>query len=237
MPFVVRKFTIARPFLYFRRSVATNRLQLVRGADASFEVALRDALNEPLTNEFLTGATATVRVRIDPAGSDVLLFTTDDPVHLSVDVPNSQVIVTFKVADIAALTVGQPYFWQLETAFSNGDIRIPVDWTPVDVSLGGSAVTPPAPFDATIKVDHNFPLSGDLLYLTPGGCGIEYAQVRVYRKSDYDAGNLTSPVGFTTTDKGGQWKQPVLVTPGYSYIVRFEKPYEFGPDIKEIVGV
>lgn len=95
----------------------------------------------------------------------------------------------------------------------------------------------PPEFDHVVSINHNFLLSGDLAYKTAGGSPIAGAQVRVYQKSVYDTGNLGSPIGVTTTNANGEWTQPVLVPPGFEYVVRFEKPNEYGPDVVVITVV
>ena len=96
--------------------------------------------------------------------------------------------------------------------------------------MGGITETPAPVFTNTVPVDHNYDLSDSLRYMDAGGNPIADAQVRVYRKSDYDAGNLTTPVGATMTRADGRWANPVLVIPGYEYVVRLEAPNRFGPD-------
>jgi hypothetical protein len=99
--------------------------------------------------------------------------------------------------------------------------------------LGGSATPTPPPFDNTVKIDENFRLPNDLAYVSPAGSPIENAQVRVYLKSDYDAGKLDAPIGFTTTNAFGGWVNPILVKPGFTYVARFETPKEWGPNTQE----
>jgi hypothetical protein len=151
-----------------------------------------------------------------------------------VDAFTSTALLAFTVQETNTLVVGTIYFWQLELALVDGEVLIPVDWTNIDVDLGGSAAPIPPPFPNRVKIDHNYGLPNDLQYVTPGGSPIENAQVRLYLKSDYDAGKLDMPVGVTTTNAFGQWSQPMLVATGYNYVVRIEKPYEFGPDVRVI---
>lgn len=212
----------------------TNRLPLVPGTTASFVIDLVDpTTGSKLPSHRLVGAGAKARVRVTPSGSDVLLFQTPDPTHLVLDAFRATLTLNFTGADTSALTAGQPYFYQIELDLADGEIKLPIDWTPVDVSLGGSAATPPPPFASTVSITADYPLSADMQYQTPGGNPIENAQIRVYLKSDYIVGNLSTPVGITTTDCFGNWRNPILVTPGYVYVARLEKPYEFGPDTKE----
>ncbi len=95
----------------------------------------------------------------------------------------------------------------------------------------------PAPaFTNTVKIDHNYGLSDALRYVTPGGSPICDAQVRVYKKEDYDAGRLDQAVGTTLTRQDGRWCNPILVNPGYTYVIVFQKPNAYGPDRVEVTA-
>ncbi len=212
--------------------MASNRLEIVPGTTATFTIDLVDRDGAPLPSSRLEIASAKAFIRLDPGGVDVLLINS-----VPIDVLASTAKLTLSVAETNTLIVGTPYFWQLEVTFETGEIDIAIDWSPIDVTLGGAAAPTPPTFDNTVKVDHDFPLADDLRYMTPGGSPIADAQVRVYYKSDYAAGLLDKPIGRTTTNAYGRWAQAILVPPGFNYVVRMEKPTEFGPDIKEIVGV
>jgi hypothetical protein len=95
---------------------------------------------------------------------------------------------------------------------------------------------PPPPFTNTVKIDHNYNLSDALRYMTPGGSPICDAQIRVYKKEDYDAGLLDQAIGATLTRPDGRWLNPILVNPGYTYAIVFQKPNEYGPDKVEVVA-
>lgn len=210
----------------------SNTLSLVPGTSSSFTVDLTDRYGYPLSRYKLQGAIAQVLVRLDPnVDSDTLVFTSADPTHVTIDVFRSTVTVNFLVADTNTLTIGTLYFWQLQLTLADGEVLLPVNWTPVDVNAGGSAAPAPPVFPSTVAVNQDYPLHGSLLYQTPGGCGIDNAQVRVYLLSDYQAGNLSSPVGTTTTTRGGAWTAPVLVPTGFTYVAYYCKPYEYGPDV------
>lgn len=87
-----------------------------------------------------------------------------------------------------------------------------------------------------VTLDHNYQLPNSLQYVSPGGTPIADAQVRVYKKSDYDAGNLQQPIGITMTDAFGKWKDPILVESGYTYSVQFFLPNVWGPDKVEVIA-
>ena len=163
--------------------------------------------------------------------SNVLAFdTTNNPLSLAFEQNVPVLDLTFAPADTATLAL-QLYFYRVQLTRSDGTVYNAIDWSLLDLNLGGAAVPVTPPFPSTVTITQDYPLSNDMTYMTPGGSPIDYAQVRVYYKSDYDAGNLQSPVGITTTIRGGKWANPILVIPGYTYVSVFSKPGEFGPDI------
>jgi hypothetical protein len=215
----------------------SNRINIERGTTKELTVVLVDRTGAQLPLAKLVGATAELRVRVQPADvSNVIrLSTVDTPTSLAFQTAAAALDVSFAPGDTANLAV-LVYFYQLEVTLADGEVLPVVPWDLFDVNLGGSAEPSPPSFANTVKITADYPLSDDMTYRTPGGSPIENAQVRVYRKSDYDAGNLATPVGVTTTNAGGKWTQPILVTTGYTYIARFEKPYEFGPDTREFTA-
>jgi hypothetical protein len=92
-----------------------------------------------------------------------------------------------------------------------------------------------AVFEPSVALNHHHGLPDNLRYVTPGGTPIRDAQVRIYFKSDYDTQRLDAPVGVTTTDPNGRWKAPIFVERGFTYVIHFFKPNEFGPDTATIV--
>jgi hypothetical protein len=213
----------------------SNHISLVRGVSETFEVALVDGNNEPLALADLVDATAEFLLRVLPEDvSNILRFTTtDNPTSLSFKANEAGVALSFTSNNTAALALGV-YFYQLQVTRSNGDVLNVIPWSMFELNLGGAATTPLAPFDNTVKIDHDYQLPDDLAYMTPGGTPIADAQVRLYYKSDYIAGRLEAPIGITMTNANGRWMTPILVVPGNVFIVRFEKPGEWGPNTQEI---
>jgi len=209
----------------------SNRISLVRGTTKKLSIDLVDENGQPIACSRLVGATAEFLMRVQPEDVvNVLKYTTVlNPDNLAFQVLEPVLDLTFLPADTTALTL-QLYFYQVQVTLTTGDVLPVIEWDLLDLNLGGAAVETPPVFTNTVTITQDWPLSNDMTYMTPGGSPIENAQVRVYLKSDYDAGVLTSPIGITTTDAGGKWKQPVLVIPGYTYVARFEKPGDFGPD-------
>lgn len=210
------------------------RLTLIRGTARRFPIDLVDTTGAPLALADLEDASAEFLLRVQPTDvSNVLRFTTaDNPASLAFETLQAALDLTFAPSDTSGLDV-KFYFYQVSMTLKDGSVVVPIPWDIFDLTLGGSAEEAPPTFDNTVTITADYPLSDDMTYRTPGGSPIENAQVRVYRKSDYDAGNLTVPVGVTQTDAGGKWKQPILVVTGYTYVARFEKPYEWGPDVRE----
>lgn len=98
-----------------------------------------------------------------------------------------------------------------------------------------SESTTPPPFPNTVALDEDYGVENNLRYTTPDGDPIEAAQVRVYKKIDYDLENYAAVVGVTTTDETGGWVDPVTVEAGTTYVVQFFKPGLYGPDTREVV--
>lgn len=216
--------------------VASNRLQLISGTSASFVIDLVDADGNPLAASVLASGNVKAVIRRDPTESDLLTFATPDLVHLALDIYKSTIRLSFTVADINSLPLGS-YFYRVELDLADGEIPQPINWTPLDVVLGGSATPEISPFASTVKLTQDYSLSGNLRYMTPGGSPIANAQIRVYQKADYDAGRFDAPIGITLTDTSGGWVTPIFVPPGYSYVIQFFKAFEYGPDVKEVLAV
>ena len=127
-----------------------------------------------------------------------------------------------------------------ETDPPNGIVTLsiaPITGDTILVSFVDSALPLPPPiFTNTVSIDHSYGLSDALRYMDAGGNPIADAQIRVYLKSDYDARRLEAPVGTTVTTAHGRWQNPILVRTGYNYVVRFEAPNRFGPDVVTITA-
>lgn len=215
----------------------SNRISIVRGTSHTQDVDLVDIDGEPIPLVDLAEATAEITVRADPAiaVNTILFDTTNNATSIAFIPGESALRLIFAPEDTEDLDLGT-LFYRISILFEDGTLSNIIEWAPFDIILGGSASVTPPSFNNTVKIDHNYQLSDDLTYTTPGGSPIENAQIRIYTKTAYDNNDLTTPVGITTTDNAGRWTNPILVTPGYSYVVRFEKPYEYGPDVKEIVA-
>lgn len=98
-----------------------------------------------------------------------------------------------------------------------------------------SESTTPPPFPNTVSLDEDYTTENALQYTDDNGDPVEDAQVRVYKKTDYDLENYSAAVGVTTTDSAGGWVNPVTVEAGFTYTIEYFKPGYFGPDTIEVV--
>jgi hypothetical protein len=73
----------------------------------------------------------------------------------------------------------------------------------------------------------------DNLRYVSSGVGVDAATIRVYLKSDYDAGTYTLR-GKSTTKADGRWLYPVYVTAGLTYTITFAKPGAYQVSAKEV---
>lgn len=212
----------------------SNRLSIIQGTTKTVAIDLVDSDGETIPLDRLKNASAAFLLRVQP--TDVLNIlrytTTDNPGSLSFSPFASVLNLTFQSMDTGAIPLGT-YFYQVQITLTDGTVSDAPPWTPVDIVLGGSASPAPPVFDNTVKITADYPNPGVMRYVTAGGSPIPDAQIRVYLKADLVAGNLDRAIGITQTDANGEWVQPILVTPGYLYAARFEKPYEFGPDVVE----
>lgn len=214
--------------------MASSRINMIRGTTKSYEVNLTDEDGEPLTDDMLIGAYAVADFRVLPDSSSNVLTFDSRTTPLSLAFYRSVLRLNFVPADTAALSIGM-YAWRLRVSLANTSVYDAVEWSPFDLSDGGITEETPPQFDNTVAVDQNYGTSDSLRYMTAGGSPIANAQIRVYYKAQYDVGMLNTPVGVTETNADGRWKAPVLVLPGYSYVIQFFKPNEFGPDVSTII--
>jgi hypothetical protein len=215
--------------------MASSRIDFVRGISRQIEIDLVDDDGERFPLEDLEGAVAVFTLRVAPSdASDVLSFTSPST-GLDFKAGESALVLSFDPSDTAALAL-LVYVFRIRVTLADGTIFNAVDWSPFDLNLGGVAVPAQPVFDETTALNHNYGLDDALRYMTPGGSPIANAHVRVYYQTDYVAGNLGSPVGTTTTKADGRWVNTLMVRPGFTYVVQFQKPNEYGPDIATIVA-
>ena len=216
--------------------MATARIDLIRGTDETIQINIVDQNGLPYPAEDLVGAEIQFTMREAPTTlPDILYWTsTSDPTHLILI--ENVISLIFTPEDTEDLDI-QVYTFQVGVTLADGTILPPIiEWSPLDLNLGGTSQTEPPVFTNTVQLDEDYGAVDALRYMTPGGSPIENAQIRVYYKADYDAGALSSPVGLSQTNAYGRWANPILVLPGYSYAIQFFKPNDFGPDKVEVVA-
>lgn len=87
-----------------------------------------------------------------------------------------------------------------------------------------------ADLTARIKVDHNYLIPDNYRYVAPGGAGVPYAAIRIYKLADWQANLIEAALFVTQTDSEGRWQSPVFLEPGLSYVIVFSKENAFGPN-------
>jgi len=83
-------------------------------------------------------------------------------------------------------------------------------------------------------VNHDYPGTDDMTVVSPQGDPIEDAQVRIFEFAKYEAGEVDSWVGETTTDVDGKWRDPLILDDGATWVVHFQKESMYGPATVEI---
>lgn len=86
--------------------------------------------------------------------------------------------------------------------------------------------------DGDTEVDHDTGGTDNLRY-TVSGSGVDNATVRAYLTADYEAGTYTAR-GRTVTRSDGRWVAPLFLNSGLEYTIVFEKPGQYGPDVREV---
>jgi hypothetical protein len=110
--------------------------------------------------------------------------------------------------------------------------NIAEDEAPTPFKAGNDPVE--APTLHFVALTENTGGTNNLQYVTTGGTPVNAADIRVYKKIDYDLRNLSAAVGTTITTAAGTWLTPIFVEPGHTYTVVFHKTNEYGPDTLEV---
>ncbi len=141
---------------------------------------------------------------------------------------------------IAAAMRGVPLVYNIQMGL------IPFSSPIYGIEIGGEPAerpgpTPPQIGCGSIPVDHNFNAPDYLAYADATGDTVEGAAVYVFSKDIYDAAQPDYPdrsdaAAVTTTRTNGRWSDALMLDPG-NYVVLFEKPGEYGPDVQFITVV
>jgi len=149
------------------------------------------------------------------------------------------------LANVPHNLVGANYDAVAGQFFYNHSAGLMSNWyrlVAIDTSANHS--TPSAPmepvsdtpvFTNTVKVDHNYGSPGALRYQTAAGAPVVGALIRVYKKVDFDQGEIDQPLAVTLTDARGNWVNPISLTTGFTYTIQFAKEGLYGPDKAEVV--
>lgn len=200
-----------------------------RGVDQVVDLALVVSDGTPVD---ITGADVVETVR-NGAGETVLQKTAAAGQIRLTDPVNGRYRIRFDANDVDALVDGTYIHDVLITLVSGVKISaVPPSF--FLVSSGGVTAPTLPQVDNRVTLNHDFDVSDSLRYMDAGGNPIADANVYVYRQADYAAGILTTPVGVTVTKADGRWREPIRVQPGFDYVVRFEAPMRFGPDVVTI---
>lgn len=205
------------------------KINRTRGVDQDVDLALVVDSGLPVD---ITDATIVETVR-DGAGEVVLQKTSAGGQIVLTDPVNGRYRIHFDAHDVDALVDGTYIHDVVVTQLSGVKIAaVPPSF--FVISAGGVAAPALPPVDNRVTVNHDFDVPDNLRYMDAGGNPIADANIYVYRQPDYAAGNLTTPVGVTATKADGRWRDPIRVNPGLDYVVRFEAPMRFGPDVVTI---
>ena len=85
-----------------------------------------------------------------------------------------------------------------------------------------------------VRVDHDFPSTDALRYISPGSDPIAQADVMLFTEPDWNQNRRTNPVARTQTGNDGRWSAPVYLPIGMNYVVYFIKQSAYGPDTTTI---
>ena len=97
-----------------------------------------------------------------------------------------------------------------------------------------NGMTPPDYAATVTALNQNTAGTNNLQYVAPNGCGIGGATIQVFTLADYNAANLTSPIGVTNTNPDGSWCNSIMVPIGNTYAVQFFLLNQWGPDVVEV---
>jgi hypothetical protein len=98
-----------------------------------------------------------------------------------------------------------------------------------------STSSAPPPFTNQVALNHDFGGVDELQYVDTNSQPIASAQVRVFKKADFDLNQGIPPLATTQTDSNGRWNNTIFVEAGFTFVIQFFKQSAFGPDNKEVV--
>jgi hypothetical protein len=84
-----------------------------------------------------------------------------------------------------------------------------------------------------ITVNHNYPITDNLRYVSPAGAGVDNAVIEAYLTSEYAAGSRNI-ITTSATMVDGRWANDMKLDPGLAYTIVFYKQGEYGITSVEI---
>lgn len=86
----------------------------------------------------------------------------------------------------------------------------------------------------TVMVNHNYPLTDSMTVLNEEGDPIEGAEIRIFKYTSFEAGDVDTWEAMTVSDVEGKWVDPIALDDGQTYVVHIQKLSEYGPVHLEI---
>ena len=83
-------------------------------------------------------------------------------------------------------------------------------------------------------IDHNYPLEDELLVVDENDDPVEGVHIQIFEYTAFQAGDIDTWVGETTSDIEGKWVDPIEVNDGETYVVLFQRYTEYGPTHVEV---
>ena len=140
---------------------------------------------------------------------------------------------------IAAAIRNVPIIYQVKLGL------LPFNSAAYALEVGGEPAARPGPVlpiagCGNIVVDHDYGGPDDLIYADATGRAISGAKIHVFTEAVYDAAYPALPnpmlaIGGSTTTTNGRWTTAVKLNAG-NYVITFDKPGEYGPDIRLITA-
>lgn len=114
--------------------------------------------------------------------------------------------------------------------------KIPV--SPLSYDITDTSAAQPTTGAGCVTITHDYPTQSSLVYQTADCCGISGATVLAFTAADYAGGARTAEhaVATSQTTANGTWAWAMRLDPG-DYVLVFEKPGEYGPDVAEITVI
>jgi hypothetical protein len=89
----------------------------------------------------------------------------------------------------------------------------------------------------TTKVDHNYPVPGDLIIVDEDtGLPIQDVRIRIYVTANYPPPTNVQDTwtAETSTNEKGEWKDPVYLPDGTAWTVELSRNLTYGTETVEI---